>query len=419
MPWSSSILRKSESIMNSMLFDTDQHITEPRDVWTDRMSAEKWGDLVPHVKVNEAPAESPYRRSGEYSEEWWYIGDMPVAPLGGSVMFVGPDGRPERRENSFGGFDQVHPSAYDAKARLEVMDQSGVAAAVFYPNLGFVGTNIYRAVGDSSVDFQLDALRAYNDFIWEWCSADPTRLTPVAGIPFWNVDGAVVEINRCAELGFKALVTTGKPHLHGQPFLMDPHWDRMWSAAEDCGMSVAFHAAGGDPRSDREMLNRVALAGFETALAHGTSCMFFETGLTAVDLLLSAVLPRFPRLKFMLAEAGIGWVPMALEAADYHFKKYRIDRAHPAYGRELPSAYFRSQVYVSCWFEELTDFHVDRIGADKIVFETDYPHPTCLCGDEVDEAIRANLAGVSDEVRERVLWKNAAELYGRTSLSSS
>ncbi|TXI52855.1 MAG: hypothetical protein E6Q57_04375, partial [Mycobacterium sp.] len=65
-------------------------------------------------------------------------------------------------------------------------------------------------------------------------------------IPYWDVDAAVAEIERCAAGGHKGLVSTGKPHEHGYPLLADRHWDPMWAAAEDAGLSISFHVGGGN-----------------------------------------------------------------------------------------------------------------------------------------------------------------------------
>jgi predicted TIM-barrel fold metal-dependent hydrolase len=78
----------------------------------------------------------------------------------------------------------------------------------------------------------------------------------------------------------------------------------------------------------------------------------------------------------------------------------------------LPSEYFRRQVYANYWFEKLEQWHVDAIGADHILFETDLPHPTCLEGDEVGAAIDRGLSHHPEALQEKILWRNAAALYG-------
>jgi predicted TIM-barrel fold metal-dependent hydrolase len=77
----------------------------------------------------------------------------------------------------------------------------------------------------------------------------------------------------------------------------------------------------------------------------------------------------------------------------------------------LPSEYFRRQVYACYWFERVAPARLlGEIPVDRILFETDFPHPTCLHGN-VREQIDASLAHASADTRHKILWGNAAELY--------
>jgi predicted TIM-barrel fold metal-dependent hydrolase len=387
------------------VIDTDTHLTEPRDLWTSRMSAKKWGELIPHVRFLD-----------ELDREAWFIGDKRVASQVGHCQFRrGEDGSAVRVEGASGGeytpqrFDLVHPSAYDASERLKVMDASGVDIAALYPNLSFFGyEGFYRQVNET--EFQLECVRAYNDFILDWISVAPHRFIPLAVIPYWDVDATVAEIERCAGLGFKGIITTAAPHLHDQPYMADHHWDRVWAAAQAAGMPVSFHAGGGDLsahiNADRERVETP-----EASHARLTTAVFLDNAHQLVDLLNSGVLPRFPGLKFISVESGLGWVPFVLESVDYHFKKLDVGKAKPEF-KMLPSEYFHQQVYVNYWFEKLEPWHLEKVGVGNILFETDFPHATCIAFDEVGQTVEAGLAGVDAEVRERILWRNAAELYG-------
>ena len=145
-------------------------------------------------------------------------------------------------------------------------------------------------------------------------------------------------------------------------------------------------------------------------IAHATVALFLENGRQLLDLLLSGVLPRFPRLHVVSVESGIGFIPFILEGADYTFGYCRIREEKPEFAL-LPSQYFRRQVYGCYFFEELAPRHqIEQIGADNILFETDYPHPACLFGN-VREKIEAGLAGQPLSVRRKLLWENAAALY--------
>jgi predicted TIM-barrel fold metal-dependent hydrolase len=78
----------------------------------------------------------------------------------------------------------------------------------------------------------------------------------------------------------------------------------------------------------------------------------------------------------------------------------------------MPSDYYRRQVYSNYWFEQLDAWHIEKVGLGSILFETDFPHPTCLRGAEVAQAVESRLGKVDAATRDAILWKNAAELYG-------
>lgn len=390
-----------------LVIDTDSHVTEPRDLWTSRMSA-RWGDLIPHVN----------RLSPE--EEAWFIGDRRVSrQVAHSQFVIGSDGRPARvdgaNEKVPQDLDKIHPSSYDAKERLKVMDSAGVKISCLYPNLLFFGYEGFgRQISES--EFQLECVRSWNNFILEdWVSVAPDRFIPLAFIPFWDVDASVVEIQRCAGLGFKGLITTGAPHKHGQPYMADHHWDPIWAAAQDAQLPISFHSGGGEQRDSNDRADhlnpeRLALEGAAASRARQTTCVFLDNAVHTTDLLMSGVLPRFPELKFISVESGLGWIPFVLETVDYHFIKNQVKADRPEF-LEVPSAYFHRQVFINYWYEHLEDFHLDKIGIDHVLFETDYPHPTCLLADEVNEAVEVGLAGLSEADREKILWRNAAKLY--------
>ena len=168
----------------------------------------------------------------------------------------------------------------------------------------------------------------------------------------------MAEIERTAALGFKGIVTTGAPHKHAQPYLGDHHWDPIWSACRDAGMSVSFHAANGDI-SESIAVERIMLDGPAVTFTRAATGAFLDNGQQVTDLLLCGVLARFPDLKFVSVESGLGWIPFVLESCDYHFKKSRVDKEKPEFGDLLPTDLFRRQVYVNYWFERLEPWHVE------------------------------------------------------------
>ena len=115
----------------------------------------------------------------------------------------------------------------------------------------------------------------------------------------------------------------------------------------------------------------------------GSVDVFLKNGIQLSELLLSGIFVRYPEIQFVSVESGIGWIPFMLEALDYQFQGNRVAEEHPEFDR-LPSEYFKTNVYACYWFEQIAPRRlVDKVGADRIMFETDFPHPTSLYGDEV------------------------------------
>jgi predicted TIM-barrel fold metal-dependent hydrolase len=383
----------------SFVVDTDSHAVEPWDLWTGRM-ASKWGDGIPHVMY--VP---------ERDCDMWFIGDQPVVPAGICAIGKGEDGGIRRREEGASGyitrFAEMHPSAWDPNERVKVMDEFGITAAVLYPNLGLIGPDIYRVLPDMPLEYQVGIAQAYNDWILSWAEQQPGRFVPLACLPYWDVPAAVKEIERCAEMGHHGFVSTGAPQWHGLPFLADRCWDPMWAAAQATGLPISFHVGGGGQSAER-MEERIAVETYKSWLGRANAEEFLRNAMITGDLLMSGVLERFPRLRFIIVESGVGWIPFLLETLDWAYRQYDMRSDRPQF--EPPSFYFHRQVFANSWFEKLDQWHADRIGAGNLLFETDYPHATCLIEDEVDYAIDL-LADLEPADRDKILWKNATDLF--------
>ena len=183
------------------VIDADAHITEPAGLWVDRLPA-KWREQAPQMV------------RGDDGRDRWYVNDGAVMLTVGHTATAGwgapfPAAPPT--------FDDVPPAAHDPKARLEYMDSIGVWAQVMYPNVGGFGNQAFLALDDP--ELQLACVRAYNDWLTEWCSTDADRLLAVTATPFWDVPATVAEIERCAALGHRGILFTGEPQQFGLPLL--------------------------------------------------------------------------------------------------------------------------------------------------------------------------------------------------------
>ena len=136
------------------------------------------------------------------------------------------------------------------------------------------------------------------------------------------------------------------------------------------------------------------------------------------DLIFGGVCHRFPNLNLVSVESGVGWIQPYLESADWQFVNSETRKEHPEYDL-LPSEYFKRQIYGCFWFESKGLKSALQDLSENLLWETDYPHPTCqhpgleggLTQRPVDYAEQV-FEGVPEATIQAVLHDTAAELYG-------
>lgn len=381
------------TLVPELIIDSDSHITEPRDVWTARVPA-KFRERVPHVV-----------KRGDV--ETWVMGDKPLTPVGVTAPAGWPTFPPEYPPT----FEDVHPGSFDARARLEYMDGAGIWAQVLYPNVGGFGSQNFLTLDDE--ELKLLCVTTYNDFLLEWASADLHRLLAVVATPFWDIEATVREVERCAALGARGILFTGEPQRYSLPVIGNPHWNPLWEVARETGLPIHFHIGNaGDTLEGAAGPDRYANHGVAGAQAYTAVNLFMKNGIQCSDLICSPVLTRYPDLKFVSVESGIGWLPFMLEAADYSFLgAFRPGRERQP-GDVLPSDLFRQSVYVTYWFESIAPKHfLDVVPLDNVLFETDFPHTTCLYRN-IQRTIENGIGHLDQPTRRKILWDSAARLYG-------
>jgi uncharacterized protein len=387
----------SAALSSIPIIDTDTHVVEPPDLWTSRISG-KHGDQVPHVRWDD-----------KRGEEGWFIGDTYLSGVGSAAM-AGWHEHPPHHPRTWADTD---PTTWDANRRAAMMDDYGVSAQLLYPNVAVFNAKTILGIDDATL--QLDCVRAYNDYLVEWGSAQPGRLVPIAALPFWDIDLTTAEMDRVAAAGHKGVTFTQDPSAFGLPMLTDRYWDPLWASAQEKGLPVNFHIASGE----------VDLNGFghpENGLHANYAMMgvsfFMGNAKTLSQLTCGGICHRFPDLKFVSVESGIGWIPFALAGLDWQWQNCGGFKEHPDYDL-LPSEYFKRQIYGCFWFEQQTALSaIEQLGPDNVLFETDFPHPTSMSpgpasiAERPDDFLRNHFAGLDDTTLRKVLHDNAATLYG-------
>ena len=194
-------------------------------------------------------------------------------------------------------YEEAQPGGFDPRLRLADMDAEGIDAAVLYPSLGLNFWSITDADAATSL------ARAYNDWLAQYCAADPHRLHGAAMVPWQSIDAAIAELRRAHDqLGFRAVFLRPNPCL-GRT-IVHPSHQRFWELAEELGVTVGIHEGSSNTietlGADRKPFNPLILH----AVSHS-----FEQMLACAQLMAEGVMERHPNLRFVFLEAGGGWAP--------------------------------------------------------------------------------------------------------------
>jgi uncharacterized protein len=389
-----------ELLEDIKVIDTDTHVVEPYDLWTSRISVQKWGDKVPHVAWDD-----------KMGREVWLSGDEFLRPAT-SAAFAGYDKPPPETPRRW---SEVNPVTYRPRERLALMTEYGIHAAVLYPNVPGFGAGKFSNVAGHDGELALEMLKAYNDFlIDEYYSIAPDRYIPVMALPFWDIDASIAEMARCKALGHRGLIFSQQPDLYHCPRLADRHWDRLWAAAQEMQLPVNFHTGSGDTTVPMLAPDE----GRHTNYASACALIFMGNAQAVASVIGGGICHRFPDLKFVSVESGVGWVPFLLQGLDWMWKESGVTREHPEYDL-LPTDYFRRQMYACFWFEhgQTLQAAMDYLGEGAILYETDFPHPTSMSPGPTSQAvpakefIAASLGDLSETTLRKILHDNAATLY--------
>jgi predicted TIM-barrel fold metal-dependent hydrolase len=371
------------------IIDCDSHWNETPDLWTSR---------APAGMKHKVPT---LRRVGD--EDRWFVGDRDVGMMGATV--VTKDLTKIHDRVSLERWEDIDPAGYDVPSRLQRLDDAGLFAQIVYPNAaGFVGATF---AGIDDHELRLACIKIYNDAAAEWQAASGERLLPQALIPPWDPHEAQLEAQRCTEeLGMRG-VTLGDPALFGVPGYTTPHWAPFLEYCDSERVPINIHIGG-----TRGIDSFSAVwddYGMEKHLALASTLFYLANWATIGNFLISGLFDRYEHLKVVSVESGIGWIPFALDALEY-----QLEETAPNESRHLqrrPTEYFRDHVLACFWFERFAPVHlIESIGVDNVLFETDFPHPTCLWPDSLTHAVNV-LGHLSDADRKKVLQDNAARLY--------
>lgn len=280
----------------------------------------------------------------------------------------------------------------DIATRLKDMDREGIEVSVLFPTSSFAVNSLIER------DYAVAYARAYNDFIAETCRQTP-RLKGIALLPFQDPAAAVKEATRAVtqlNLCAIAVATQGmKEHLGSQTF-----WP-IYEELQRLNVPLCVHNRREGPAGEVR---------FDSFIYMHTIGRPVETFIQFAGLMYGGVAERFPNLRIAFLECGVGWVPYWMERMDEEWEKRGKVEAPQC--RNKPSEYVKA----GNWFfamepeEESLPYVIERIGDDKILFASDYPH-----WDGMFPYVVSTIRGrkdISEHSKTRVLRENAKRFYG-------
>ncbi len=302
---------------------------------------------------------------------------------------------------------------WDAVERISDMDEEGIAGEVIFPNTvpPFFRSSVLIC-GNPSVEnyeMRLQGIRAHNRWLVDFCSEAPERRAGIGLIYLNNIDDAIEDIEWIAKQGLRGGILL--PHVpddctHILP-LYAPEYDRLWAAIQEHDVVINQHGGTGSPDYGPYSVS-LPIRLLETP--------WFSTR-SYQHLLMSGVFERFPKLRYILTEAGCAWVPQTLERLDMIWSRVRTGTVGEfqfdpnSMPPEPPSFYAKR----NCWYgassaspAEIQDR--DLIGVERVCWGSDYPHYEGTYPHS-RLAIRHTFHDVDRADTRAILGGNAADLY--------
>jgi predicted TIM-barrel fold metal-dependent hydrolase len=361
------------------IVDADSHVNEPGEVWQAR---------VPSALRERAP------RMVELDEGkvgWAFEGGARVHKV--TTACAGFD---ETAYTADGvRWDEIRPGSYDPKARLADMDLDMIQAQVLYPSLAPQPQSF-----GADPELQTACVRAYNDWVADFASYAPDRLVGMPMAPATGVDDVLAEWRRVAEAGARGFVISGYPSGELVPTDVD---DRFWAEVEEWDYAVHIHFG---------FTSGVSLTA-STGVGYLASAALIDMGIgmyrPLADVVYSGLFDRCPKLRLVLVEGGIGWIPYFCHHLDDNFLRRRF-RAGVQLAR-MPSEYVREHVYATFIEDPLGVRARHEIGVDKIMWSTDYPHTNSNWPNS-QRIASYEFRDVPADERDLIMRDNALRMYG-------
>jgi predicted TIM-barrel fold metal-dependent hydrolase len=282
----------------------------------------------------------------------------------------------------------------DPHLRVKELDRDGVDAEVIYGILAAAAKLNDREASN-------EMLRIYNNFMKAFCSHYPDRHIGLACLPYGDIDAAASEVRRVAKLGMKGVELSCSWNMTP---MWHPMWDPLWEAINEVQIPLHFHTFPSVSPELRKQYSGLTLR----AMTYSTLCLFQITlGQILTALMGAAVFERFPNIRVVLGESGIGWIPYVLDRMDFEWQ----DQYRDLKLKMKPSEYWRRQCKATFQYDRVGTKLIEEMGVETLMWGSDYPHPDGVWP-ESKKYIAEQFGHLPADITHKMTCENAGKFYG-------
>jgi len=262
-------------------------------------------------------------------------------------------------------------------ARLADMDAEGVSKSLVFPNA------VLALLAHPHHELKDLCFRIYNEYIAAWQARAPGRIHAVGLINWWDPAGTRSSLEQLKSLGLKTFLMPLNSFTFPSGEKIDytgTAMTRVWEEIEAAGIPVSHHI--GESSGNSDQYNSIPTA--MLPMVHSFRDMFAKY-------IFGGILDRHPGLRIGWFEGGINWVVSTLQDAKHIHASVR--HAYDWQVKHDPEYYWHNHMYSSFMVDPLGLEMIDRIGDDRAMWSTDYPHNESTLG-----YTRTSLKSVVDAV---------------------
>jgi predicted TIM-barrel fold metal-dependent hydrolase len=356
------------------LISADSHIIETPDWYYERID-KKFRDQAPRMVRDDKgqlmvmgfPGMSPFKARG-------YIPNaLGQSPTGSDT----------------GAYEETPKGAFDPSARLVDMAKDGVEAEVLYPTIGL------RTFTLEDTALRAACFRAHNDQLSDYVAQAPRKLLAIAMLETSDIQAAVKELERNVKRGHRGAMISSSPPAE-QPY-SSPYYDPLWAAASEMNIPLSLHVLTGT--GPRKLMRNV----LDAQPLYFRLQYVIELQEALTQMIEGAVFERFPKLKIITVEGGVGWMLGFATNSDFAWLRHQSPLKRP------PSEYIKENIFAT--FQQDSGVRGNVLGGySNFMWASDYPH-----GDSIwplsQEVVAKDFAGLPEQDTQDITWGNAARAY--------